>query len=821
MASAKVAVARPLPPQPWRMPLRPDDYPDRRPLLTEEERLLLADYLAMCRGAGGGNRAIRLLPRLHRFDQPLRDSDRLLHTARSTGPLARMRQYVFGLMVTHDLSLWGWSPDLWEAAISGTSTTPRARHLKRWMQYLAYVLAGVLRVDDRFPVWEMARAVFGAATVQPEVERLVAPSLAIGYGATASTTERLRHVCALALLVNRNPYVDALTGEVLRQVQALQGGGSSRRALLRLQSTLCQLGVLDAPILPYDAAPPWATIPVNPDTINISPTWIAWVRAVLEQTPGLSATRLKNMRLYLRVAGRWLFRYHPEVSSPLHWDERLAQEYVLYTCNATCYDLTFPDEASLRGKHALLGKPLTARTIDERLGVMRCFFTHLRQRSYRVDGQPQPRVTPTWLPAEAFRTPETIRAAIGPNPRDVPEDAWLKLVWQACTLSAETLGGVRHSAHFPLAYYRAVALVWVTAGRRADEIRRLSVGCVSRDWAPEMVDEAGQQIEPAEELCYLRVPTNKYTGEFMAPIPVYVADAIEAWERQRPPDQAALVDRKTHKLTHYLFMYRNKLMGAEFINNSVIPALCKAANISPTDAVGRITSHRNRASTATWLREMGMSASDIGRILGHTNPSTTLPWYMRESKHRLGRAYRKANPLDRQVAALLDPEAMKKRDPCVFYYLADGPDGRPRMCGSPDFAVCHHQLQCIECEMFIDAEQAEVIERRPHVLTIAVPIPLPPQVAADLDARDEVGQEALTRDVEPPPVPDPAFHFNKKAPPRRSASDVEQLQERLCALEDELTHKPGKGDRRNAAVRSLMEEIGTVKAQIDLRERSV
>jgi len=45
-----------------------------------------------------------------------------------------------------------------------------------------------------------------------------------------------------------------------------------------------------------------------------------------------------------------------------------------------------------------------------------------------------------------------------------------------------------------------------------------------------MRDEHGVPVEPAEELCYLRIPTNKMRGEFYVPIPGYVADAIEVWE---------------------------------------------------------------------------------------------------------------------------------------------------------------------------------------------------------------------------------------------------------------------------------------------------
>ena len=87
------------------------------------------------------------------------------------------------------------------------------------------------------------------------------------------------------------------------------------------------------------------------------------------------------------------------------------------------------------------------------------------------------------------------------------------MIWAACTLTKEQLDAAGNF-WYPLAYYRAAALIWVTAARRSDEIRRLSVGCVRPEWAPEMRDEQGQQIEPAEELCYLRIPTNKMRGEF-------------------------------------------------------------------------------------------------------------------------------------------------------------------------------------------------------------------------------------------------------------------------------------------------------------------
>ncbi len=94
-----------------------------------------------------------------------------------------------------------------------------------------------------------------------------------------------------------------------------------------------------------------------------------------------------------------------------------------------------------------------------------------------------------------------------------------------------------------------------------------------------MVDEHGVQLEPAEQLWYVRVPTNKYRGEFWLPIPQYTAEAILAWKALRPKNQPLVPDRKTRQPTAYLFQYREKLVGSEFLNNSLIPLLCKAAGL--------------------------------------------------------------------------------------------------------------------------------------------------------------------------------------------------------------------------------------------------
>src|SRR2546421_651679 len=126
-----------------------------------------------------------------------------------------------------------------------------------------------------------------------------------------------------------------------------------------------------------------------------------------------------------------------------------------------------------------------------------------------------------------------------------------------------------------------------------------------------------------------------------------------------------------------------------------------------------------------------------------------------------------------------------RQEPCVFYYLADGPDGRPRMCGNPHFSRCIHQMMCRECEAFIDSELAEVIEKREGALIISVPVPLPPQMVHELNQQDEEGLDITTRleTLPPPALPGPAFHFNKKVPMRSPRSEAEDVNARLQQVE--------------------------------------
>ena len=824
--------------QAWHMPISPSDYPDRNPLLSEEERKGVERLLSF--SSWQWKAFDQQLALLERITKPLLDVVLLFQRWRPNSLVSR--QHFIGYLLGHVLQTntlyWGWSSDIWETIIQSAPTRPREVARRRepghtsiasptllLIHLATYLLTGRLHLtrEKSFRCRALGEIVFGSELVQAAIDRAKEPWVATGYSERGRNLEDLMYVLILTLLVNRHPSLDALTASVLKEARALNQRKDSDPRFEQLRRVLIDLHIiLDKGEEKTETQPP---IMLFQDELvqDIHPRWVAWTRAFWQQTP-LSQRNRTETAGHVLLACRWLAQHHPQVTEPSQWTREIALAYVAYTCNeATVFDYAPPlmRQRLVKKLEKRQGEPLKPASIVARIKGLRIFFRGLQKYAYEVDGLLEPRLEVSWNPIDVFATPDHVLTQIQPNPRNVEEEAWLKLVWTACTLSAEMVKEAAPRTTYPLLLQRAVALVWVTGCRRSDEIRRLPLDCVRSEWAPEMIDEHGVQLEQAEHLWYLHVPTNKYRGSFWTPIPQYTAEAILAWKAVRPPNQPLLPDRKTGKLTEYLFQYRRKMLGEAYITDHLIPLLCKAAGLTDEkgkpykDAVGPITSHRARSSTAYYLKAMGMTPYDIGKLLGHTNPNRTLPWYLKENLHQLGRMYRKANPLDRTVHALLDTDAAARSEPCVFYYLSDGPDGRPRLCGNPNFRSCYHQLQCAECAAYVDVEMAEVVEKRSGVLHISVPIPLPEQLVDDLNKQEE--GIPVAPPPPPPPIPSPVFHFNKKVAASlasdQSMSEGNQLRLRLMDLEAQLSTKK-KQDARNVSTRLLKQEIGELKRQL-------
>jgi integrase len=756
--------------QEWHMPISPLDYPDRNPLLSDEERKGVERLLSF--SSWQWKAFDQQLVLLERITKPLIDVVLLFQRWRPNSLVSR--QHFIGHLLSHVLQTntlyWGWSSSVWETIIQSTPTRPKEVVRRRepghtsiasptllLTQLAAYLLTGRLHLtrEKLLRCRALGEIVFGPELVQAAIDRAKEPWVATGYSERGRNLEDLIYVLVLTLLVNRHPSLEALRASVLKEARALNQRKDAEPRFEQLRRVLIDLDIIsDEGGEKTETKPP--TMLFQDEFVrDIHPRWVAWIRAFWQQTP-LSQRNRTETTGHVLLACRWLTQHHPQVTEPSQWTREIALAYVAYTCNeAVVFDYASPliRQRLAKKLEKRQGEPLKPATMAARIKGLRIFFRGLQKYSYEVDGFLEPRLEVSWNPADVFATPEYVITQIQPNPRNIEEEAWLKLVWTACTLNAEMVKEAAPRTTYPLLLQRAVALVWVTGCRRSDEIRRLSLDCVRSEWAPEMIDEQGVQLEQAEHLWYLHVPTNKYRGSFWTPIPQYTAEAILAWRAVRPTNQPLLPDRKTGKLTEYLFQYRRKKLGESYITDHLIPLLCKAAGLTDEtgkpykDAVGPITSHRARSSTAYYLKAMGMTPYDIGKLLGHTNPNRTLPWYLKENLHQLGRMYRKANPLDRTVQALLDTNAAAKGEPCVFYYLTDGPEGRPRLCGNPNFRTCYHQLQCAECGAYIEPEMAEVIERRPGCLHIAVAIPLPEQLVEDLSKQEE----GIPLNESPPP----------------------------------------------------------------------
>jgi hypothetical protein len=146
------------------------------------------------------------------------------------------------------------------------------------------------------------------------------------------------------------------------------------------------------------------------------------------------------------------------VREPAQWDEALAAEYVAYTCNEARRGDLSPASYKKRAYYQSTPQKLSPGGIDNRLGALRAFFSQVQRRIYLVNGQAYPRLQLTWLSDEAFKTPEDILAAHRPNPKDIQEDTWFKLIWAACTLTKDKLSAYSRNPQYPLAYYRAACI---------------------------------------------------------------------------------------------------------------------------------------------------------------------------------------------------------------------------------------------------------------------------------------------------------------------------------------------------------------------------
>jgi hypothetical protein len=707
----------------WRWPLALERY-DRSPRLRPDERRALA--------AIAGHRSGAWPPAIHApLERLLRPLQAALDYAGETAPkrwVDTKRDFALWMHRTQ-VAYWGWDRDQWRGLVTDVN-----RRRRNWTPPLlaCYLVGGyrdlgaIARAFERYP---FAVKVFGREAVDGAVARLTAVLTGWGYRENQTRALAMRRIVGELLLRNGSPRLEDITGESLAALLAgrptakvAEYGGQVARALR-------ELGVGEG--LPGGRPGPARVQRPAGRAAGVSPAWEQLSRRWFETSTLTPLVRYERYRRLLNIA-RWQATTYPDIAGPAAWTRELAAACVAAINDFHVGDWSAPDDPTPRAHR---GKPLAPSSKEGYLIDVRGFFRDCQEWEW---------IPRRFDPQRAFATPRALRALIGPKPRILADDLWAKLMWAGLNLQESDLpvgdrpglGRRGRPWFYPLALVRAAALVWLFAGLRNDEIRRLRVGCVRWQATDGGPVDPGRAIPP-EAICLLDVPVNKTGAAFTKPVDRLVGQAIAGWEGERPAAPAEL-DAKTNELVDFLFVHRGKRLGEQYINGSLIPLLCGKGGVPLADARGAITSHRARATIASQLynaRE-GMELFELQAWLGHRSPEATR-YYVAVTPTKLARSYREAEYFARNVRlidVLLDQEAVTtgaaaRGEPWKFYDLGHG------YCTYDFFAHCPHRMACARCSFYRPKESSAALlaEGQGHLLRMKQELVLTDEELAVID----------------------------------------------------------------------------------------
>jgi integrase len=714
----------------WPWPLDPGRY-DRRPDLSAGEREVLSrlDMRALRRPCYDPTRQQWELVR--RLLMPIDDARRAVWCPQENGQQRRAIGDAAGVILLRcaglDRAWWGWSCEDWVDLI-GTN----AREFKRpwpgnlsgaarpYVAAFAYLLGGFTAFDrlGYFNRAAVARRVFGPTLLDQALAGVLGMLRGWGYHTENTPDTQWPSTLCQLLLLNRSPLLADLTTEAFERLREDPGLRADRRSSLPgIQRAVAALGHCRPPAERYART--------KAEVLGGVPA--LWASAVerWHATSTLSPDVRRAHRAVLGKVGRWLAAEHPGTAAPEAWTRATCAAWVAAVERMRVGDYT------VRPVGDRLGRPFTAAGKAGSLTALRAFFHDLHEWEW---------IPRRFDPNRALGTPPGTTALIGPNPRVIADEVWAKLLWAGMNLSSEDLPTIGHGGAYPIEMLRAVTMTWLFAGQRSDEIARLRVGCVR--WQPPAQGGDPDSSE-AGEVCLLDVPTHKTGTAFTKPVDALLGRAIGAWQAVRP-EQPAVVDRKTGNLVHFLFAYRARRMSSTYINNTVIPTLCRKAGIPPEDVRGKITSHRARSTIATQLynAKEPMSLFELQAWLGHRSPHST-QHYAAITPLTLTRAYRDAGYFQRNlrtIEVLIDRDAIATGaaatgEPWQYYDLGHG------WCTYTFFEQCPHRMACARCDFYTpkDSSKGQLLEAKDNLQRMLTAIPLTEEERAAV----EDGQAAL------------------------------------------------------------------------------
>jgi integrase len=706
MTAVLAVVPEPVPERGWAPLLDLARY-DRATTLTDAEREMLA-LLAESRyrwpTAAAGE--------LARLIAPIHDALDVIDSHPDWWGRSSTRSLLLGGSREHGTAFWGWDRDQW------LHTVRRAGpNYRQAVTAVAYLLCDQRDLHHAFAGWKMrlfTRRVFGPAPVDRALARIQGYLDGLGHATVLGRPNLQSRLYELMLLAG-SPQLEDLAehGELLAQMRAHERNNARRHGVEQLARTLVEMGVM--------ARMPFATQPSREEwldrsqagEIDVPPEWLALTRRWFETSPLAQSSR-RHTYYALIKAGRWLRAEHPDRVDPESWDRELAAAWVAKINQLKVGELS--KSLNANAMRVRYGETLSPRSKASLIGATRTFFCDLQEWEW---------IERRFDPRRALGIPRSIAALIGPDPRVIADDIWAKLMWAGLNLTPEDLPKHGNKAGtgapwYPIELVRAVALLWLFAGLRVDEILRLRVGAIR--WHTPNDDRGDGRV------CLLDVPVNKTTPAFTKPVDRLVGEAVDAWQAIRPA-QPAFPDRKTGELVDMLLAYRGDQLGSKYINRVLVPMLCRKAGVPREDVRGAITSHRARATIATQLYNAKdpMSLFELQAWLGHANPSST-QHYARITPLTLTKAYTDAGYFARNVRTievLLDRDAITNGEagqggPFEFYDLGHG------YCSYSFFEQCPHRMACARCDFYVPKEssEAQLLEAKDSLQRMLVQVPL-------------------------------------------------------------------------------------------------
>jgi integrase len=713
-------------PSAWAWPVKDSRHRRRDQLSVAESQALAAlgfDLLRFDR-----DRDHRQWQAIRRLTAPLDQARAVLHWHPDTVFQRRFARYATAIVLHRcaelDRDFWSWSVHEWAELLRPQQLRQHVpgqvgMQARPYLLAYAYLLVGFTSFDliGPFARIPMAQRVFGADAVEHAIEPVRA--VLNGWGYRAHNLESM--VCTL-LLLNRSPRLGDLSAVLdgLRSHPAIQRHFHGRH-LHGVHRALAALGHTAPPSGPnYGDGP-----------VPITGTAPGWARTVerWHATSTLAPTTRDTDRVVLAKIGRWLAAEHPHIAGPADWTRQTCAGWIAAVDRMRVGD-HIQSDTWRDSRHDQLGKPLSPKTKRSYIRTARTFFRDIQDWEW---------IPRRFDPARALATPRSISALQGPDPRVIADDFWAKLLWAGLNLDPADLPG-RAGAH-PVDMVRAITLTWLFSGQRSDEIARLRVGCVrwQQDRPP-----TGDDPTPTESLvCLLDVPAHKTGTAFTKPVDPLLGQAIEAWETMRPT-QPPMLDRKTGEKVHFLFAVRAGRISKNYINDTIIPALCRKAGIPATDVRGPITSHRARSTIATQLynAKEPMTLFELQAWLGHRSPEST-QHYAKITPNTLAKAYNDAGYFARNVRAievLVDRDAVTSGatatgEPWQHYDLGHG------FCSYTFFEQCPHRMACARCDFYTpkQSSKSQLLQAKTNLQRMLVSIPL----TDDEQAAVEDGQAAL------------------------------------------------------------------------------